>query len=137
MADVVLAIRPEWLDLILRGKKTAEFRRAMPKNLNPGDRVYFYKQRRISGVATVKEVHYGASGQLASDFAHMGCIDRNEAQRYLYGGKRPGVIELEDAYYDSFPWEGPVVQNFVYYVRQDIGTEIPCSEVGKEASCEH
>lgn len=27
---------------------------------------------------------------------------------------------------------GPVVQNFVYYVRQDIGTEVPCSEDGKE-----
>ncbi len=117
MADIVLAMKSNWLDLILRGKKTAEFRRAMPKNLNSGDRVYFYKQRRISGVATVKEVHYGTSGQLASDFAHMGCIDRNEAQRYLYGGKRPGVIELEDAYYDSFPWEGPVVQNFVYLKR--------------------
>ena len=137
MASIVLAMKPKWMELILDGRKTVEFRRAMPKNLEPGDKVHLYCRGYIHGSCMVKAVHYGTSGQLASDFAHMGCIDRNEAQRYLYGGKRPGVIELEDAYYDSFPWEGPVVQNFVYYVRQDIGTEIPCSEVGKEASCEH
>ena len=115
----------------------------MPKDLKPGDKVYLYCRRYIHGVATVKDVHYGTSGQLATEYAHQGCIDRNVAQLYLNGGKRPGVIELEDAYYDRFFWAGPVVQNFVYfngkgtkdwlnYEAGEVGTEVPCSEDGKE-----
>lgn len=116
MADIVLAMRSEWMGLILSGKKTMEFRRSMPKDLKPGDKVYLYCRRYIHGVATVKDVHYGASGQLATEYAHQGCIDRNVAQLYLYGGKRPGVIELENARRsdEALEWHGPVVQNFQY-----------------------
>lgn len=116
MADIVLAMRSEWMDLILRGKKTIEFRRSMPKELKPGDKVYLYCRRYIHGAATVKDVHYGTSGQLATEYAHQGCIDRNVAQLYLSGGKRPGVIELEDArrFDEALEWYGPVVQNFQY-----------------------
>ena len=121
-----------------------EFRRSMPKDLKPGDKVYLYCRRYIHGVATVKDVHYGTSGQLATEYAHQGCIDRNVAQLYLYGGKRPGVIELENAYAGCFFWDGPVVQNFVYfndkgtkrehrwdwlnYEAGEVGTEVPFEE---------
>ena len=116
MASIVLAMKPKWMELILDGRKTVEFRRAMPKNLEPGDKVHLYCRGYIHGSCMVKAVHYGTSGQLASDFAHMGCIDRNEAQRYLYGGNRPGVILLaEPVRFDkALEWYGPVVQNFQY-----------------------
>ena len=134
MADIVLAMKSNWLHLILSGQKTAEFRRTMPRHLQPGDKVHLYWGRSLHGVATVKGVHYGDSGQLATEFADKGCIDRNEAQVYLFGGKRPGVIELGkvEKYRIPYAWCDAVVQNFVYYARQDNGTEVPCSDKGKE-----
>ena len=111
MADIVLALRPKWLELILDGKKTAEFRRVMPRDLFPGDKVHLYCGRSLHGVATVKGVHYGASGPLATEFAGKGCIDRNEAQVYLFGGKCPGVIELGkvEKYSIPYAWTDAVV----------------------------
>lgn len=58
MADIVLALKPKWLELILSGKKTAEFRRVMPKVLVPGDKVYLYQGGALHGVAVVKETDY-------------------------------------------------------------------------------
>ncbi len=49
MADVLLAMRPGWLELILSGRKTAEFRRVMPKQIKSGDWVYLYCKGYIHG----------------------------------------------------------------------------------------
>lgn len=121
MADIVLAMKSNWLYLILSGQKTAEFRRTMPRHLQCGDKVHLYWGRSLHGVATVTGVHYGASGQLATEFAGKGCIDRNEAQAYLFGGKHPGVIELGkvEKYSIPYAWTDAVVQNFVYFVRKE------------------
>ena len=144
MADIVLALRPKWLELILDGKKSSEFRRVMPKDLLPGDKVYLYHGGALHGVAVVKETDYAYHccheeheedcACLALSYEKTGCIDWRAAYGYLCGGKRPGVIELDQVQRFAAPvkWRGAVVQNFVYYVRLDIGTEGPSSEDGRE-----
>lgn len=131
MADVVLALRRKWLELILGGVKTAEFRRLMPADLRIGDRVYLYHNRALHGVAVVDGLDFSASPNhpdyeedcfcLALSYAGGGCLDPQEAFAYLYHGRRPGVILLRDVQRFLLPqvWDGSVVQNFVYYDRKE------------------
>lgn len=130
MADVVLALRSEWLELILSGKKTAEFRRVMPKELCVGDRVYLYHNRALHGVAVVEETDFVLPPQhedheedcacTALSYEKPGCIRWQQAFSYLVGGRRAGVILLRDVERFDHPraWEGAVVQSFVYYGKE-------------------
>ena len=97
----------------------------------------------LHGVAVVIETDYAYHPRhedheedcacLALSYEKTGCIDWRAAYGYLCGGKRPGVIRLDQVQRFAAPvqWRGAVVQNFVYFVRHDIGTEVPCSEDGK------
>lgn len=130
MADVVLALRAEWLELILSGKKTAEFRRVMPKELGVGDRVYLYHNRALHGVAVVEDTDFVLSPRheeheddcafTSKTYERHGCVDWKVIFSYLLGGQRAGVILLRDVerYCVPRPWDGSVVQNFVYFNKQ-------------------
>ena len=129
MADIVLALRPKWLEFILRGKKTAEARRVLPKNLNTGDKVYLYCKGCIHGHAYVKRilrtsedcVDYGLYS-LSQDWSgeHMPPPQiLAELEDYMRGAKPThcGYIILHNAarYEDPHPWRGSTPQNFIYY----------------------
>jgi len=127
MADVVLALQRKWLELILCGVKTAEFRRVMPKALMAGDKVYLYHERALHGVAVVERVDFALGARheehdedcacLARSYEGCGCLGWDAAYAYLYRGRRPGVMVLRDVQRFGSPrvWVGPVVQSFVYY----------------------
>lgn len=123
MADIVLALKPKWLELILNGKKTVECRRSMPKKLQIGDRVYLYCQGDIHGFCTVADVEIidgnddWESEATISTFAEYACLSEDEMRAYWQGAKRPGLIFLKYAtrYDDPHPWRGSVPQNFIYY----------------------
>lgn len=126
MSDIVLALKPKWLNLILSGEKTAEFRRALPRDLHDGDCVLLYHGRKIHGCAYVDNVirvnrppskgHKIGVEYLAEAYAEEGKIDSQAAYNYLLGGSRPGVIILSDveAYTPPWDWRGAPVQNYVY-----------------------
>lgn len=120
MADIVLALKPKWLELILTGKKTVEVRRALPKSLNPGDRIFLYCKGDIHGVATVAGVKDNGNyymWRLSQIYADRACLSAKEILDYLFRGSNPGFIEIAavERYADPHPWRGPIPQNFIYY----------------------
>ena len=123
MADIVLALEPKWLELILSGKKTVECRRIMPKKLVRDDRVYLYCQGYIHGFCTVSGVESIDGNDdwevdaTVSTFAEYACLAEDELRAYWQGAKRPGLIFLKHAtsYEHPHPWHGSTPQNFIYY----------------------
>lgn len=116
MAGILMAFRPEWMELILSGRKRAEFRRVMPKRIKRGDWLYLYCRGYLHGRVQVDEVCRGTTLQLARSFAKEGCLRPEDAQVYLHLGKSPGVIKLGKVERWKTPsrWEGSVPQNFIY-----------------------
>lgn len=125
MADVLLAMRPEWLELILSGRKKAEFRRVMPKRLECDDWVYLYCKGYIHGRVRVQNYDRAdmyddpedGCRALARYYHRQGGLTREEAYNYLRGGKSPGVIHLAEVQRNKYPvrWEGVGhPQNFIY-----------------------
>ena len=127
MADIVLALKPKWLELILSGKKTVECRRIMPKKLVMGDRVYLYCQGDIHGFCTVYDIHYFQRDDfdelmsLSDVFHDQACLSFDEMSEYLHQGKSPGLIFINrpHRYDDPHPWRGSTPQNFIYYHDND------------------
>ena len=128
MADIVLALKPKWLELILSGKKYAEIRRTLPANLKKGDKVYLYSRGNIHGVASVEDVYevvdYFTKRSYASCCATGACLTEQEILDYWNGvtgngrfATKPGAILLQDVerFDDPHPWRGSVPQNFIYY----------------------
>lgn len=127
MRNVVIALKPKWLDLILRGEKTIEFRRALPNDICNGDIAYLYNNKKLHGECKILDViripgmgeynHIICCRRLADMYSAGGQIDADDAYAYLAGGKKPGVIFLGAGtkYREPVAWAGPVVQNFVYY----------------------
>lgn len=121
MADIVLALKPTWLELILSGKKTAEFRRVLPQKLEPGDKVYLYCKKHIHGVAHVAAVKHVFDFEDKRNFiqlySELGCLTHDDIWIYWTGAQYPGVILLNSVtrYDDPHPWRGSVPQNFIYY----------------------
>lgn len=67
MKSVLMSIRPEWCNLIIRGKKTLEVRRTRPKLETPF-RVYVYCTKATQHLITIfkdgeeienGEIHHG------------------------------------------------------------------------------
>lgn len=121
MADIVLALKPKWLELILSGKKTAEVRRCLPKKLEPGDKIYLYCKGDIHGVAVVQEVErvtdFYHKRAIINEYAHDACLHPKDIWDYWFLASSPGVILLQDVerFDDPHPWRGAVPQNFIYY----------------------
>lgn len=136
MADIVLALKPNWLELILSGKKTVEARRVLPKNLNPGDKVFLYCHGDIHGVAHVRKVlrtsedvtNYGIYGMyyIIQDWCgskEPSNNQMNQLSKYMSGGKEScrGYIVLHNVtrYDDPHPWHGSIPKNFIYYRKEE------------------
>jgi hypothetical protein len=122
MSDIVLALKPKWLNLILQGKKTIECRRQMPKKLEMGDKVYFYCQGKLHGYGTAYDIHrfqkddFDELMSLVDVFHHDACLSVDDMGEYLWDGTSPGLIFLNNIHvYDELqPWNYPPPQNFVY-----------------------
>ena len=122
MSDIILALKPKWANLILEGKKSAEVRRVLPKDLSPSDKCFIYCRGAIWGYAVVKNIvtvdpNNALDVMSISDiFSKYACLETDDMCHYLFCGKRPGVIIFESVHkYDKpEPHEGTYPQNFVY-----------------------
>jgi predicted transcriptional regulator len=117
MSDIILAIRPKWTDLILSGRKTTEVRRLMPNNLDPGDTVYIYYNGQLHGHATVAGVERDIRNSITDrKLLDSACLSQAEILDYTLSARRPGCIHLADPvrYHTPKPFNGPIVQNFIY-----------------------
>lgn len=129
MSDIVLAVKPRWLDLILEKKKTVEARRVLPKDIKPGDKVFLYCQGAILGVAHVYRIlrtsedclKYGLTS-LMMDWCGSNCPaskTMRELEEYMSGARESccGYIVFSKVarYDDPHPWRGATPKNFIYY----------------------
>lgn len=110
---LVLAMRSEWLNLILDGKKTAEVRRTRPNSMRlkacDGIDLLFYKGGLIHGCASVAHASYFTDDYNPetdrSQLVEM-CRERHERAKltqkamreYLEGARRPIVYIFKAAH---------------------------------------
>ena len=126
MSDIILALKPKWANLILDGKKTAEVRRVLPKDLSLGDKCYIYCRGAILGYAVVENIETVDPNDaldvmsLSGVFCENACLEADDMAYYLFGGKRPGIIIFGSVlkYDKPAPYEGSSPQNFIYADKQ-------------------
>lgn len=170
MADIVLAMSPEWLELILSGRKTAEFRRALPgkteevvstRLLRRGDRV------KLAGGLSRKiaRLEEGVIYEVKEDESVWGTVEVWTFEHETYELYPYGIFELVTPVEELEPysvvdahthWDvaDKDMKTVVTYsklhhpnakaaaeaerdrlnseYRKEVGTEVPCSEDGKE-----
>jgi len=102
--DIVIAIHPEYADLIYRGLKKYEFRKIKPaKQLGFA---YLYETKPcglITGKVRIARIVEGTPYELWSWFGKDGGITNNDLRAY-YSGKRIGyAYELESPLKFSVP----------------------------------
>ena len=123
MADVLMAFKPKWAQLILDGRKTVECRRVMPKSLQVGDKVWMYCRGYVLGYFRVRdfEVFDGKDewqmDAIIDTFADDAHLRDDEMRAYWAGASRPGLIFIKEATRNEYPvrWEGVGhPQNFIY-----------------------
>lgn len=97
---VLISINPEWCDLILKGKKTAEVRKTKPKLETPF-KVYIYCTKAPKWLKIASDKWKQRSGKVVGeficdkiwelaplnkapdDFEEMACLNRDEIAHYL------------------------------------------------------
>ncbi len=123
MADVLMAFKPKWAQLILDGRKTVECRRVMPKSLQVGDKVWMYCRGYVLGYFRVRDFYSFEKDEkcpmetLIDEFAEDACLTSDEMRAYLAGASRLGLIFIKEATRNEYPvrWEGVGhPQNFIY-----------------------
>lgn len=123
MADILMAFKPKWAELILSGDKTVEVRRVMPKNLQADDFVWIYCRGYVLGYFRVRDFYSFVKDEecpmetLIDEFAEDACLTFNEMRTYWAGASRPGLIFIKEATRNAYPvrWEGGRhPQNFIY-----------------------
>ena len=123
MADVLMAFKPKWAQLILDGRKTCECRRVMPKRLQVGDMVFVFCQGYLLGQLLVRDVEVfdgkdeWQMNDIIDTFAEDARLSDDELRAYWAGARRPGLIFVKEVTPNAYPvrWEGGCVpQNFIY-----------------------
>lgn len=98
--DVVLSIKPKYVESIVKGQKRYEFRRAIFTDPNV-ERVYMYATsplKRIIGYFVIREITKGSPEDLWTQVrAHAG-IDEREFFAYFSGGDVGYAIGIGDVH---------------------------------------
>ena len=126
MNTVILSIKPKWAEKIYSGEKTIEFRRVIPKCIQPGNEIYInvnlYESApvsRITGECVMLVQSFSPDGKFSDDILKKGCITEQELSEYSRGR---GVYAL--AVMAVVKWNVPVrntkraPQNFSYVLEQ-------------------
>lgn len=92
MREIILAMQPRWLNLILDGKKTAEVRRTSPARAEDDPcRLWLYQGGAIHGYANVARVHKPQMGmpqmiwcmKIVDEFHIRACLSARDMHDYL------------------------------------------------------
>jgi predicted transcriptional regulator len=93
----MISIKPRYIAQIIRGTKTVELRRTLPR-LAVGDGVLVYESsptRAIVVTAVVAGVVSGSPGELWDDIGRDTGLSRAEYDHYFAGAKQAVAIHLE------------------------------------------
>lgn len=96
-SDVLISIKPRFVDSIVSGCKRVELR-TRPLRLGVGTRIWIYSTLpvgRIEAVAEVQHLIHGAPAEIWPDIKEMACISRDEFEAYVGDRQFVFVIGLD------------------------------------------
>ncbi|NIA71206.1 ASCH domain-containing protein [Pelagibius litoralis] len=96
-AEALISIRPEYVEAIIEGRKTVEFRRRNLK-LAPNSRLWIYSTlptAAVTAVAVVTGVDSGAVNAIWRRHGKRGSIGKADFNRYFLGVDRAFAIEIK------------------------------------------
>lgn len=97
--DVLVSIRPTYVEKILRGEKTVELRRRFPQISAIGGTLWIYSTnpvKAIVGLAKIKDVLLLPLSQIWEEYRAESGINRTEFDLYFASLEKGYVIVLED-----------------------------------------
>ncbi len=101
--NVLLSIKPKYVERIADGEKKLEFRKVIFKSVNRPDRIYIYctsPVKKIMGYFTTGEIFEDDPAELWNRFRNLAGISEEEFFEYFSGKKRGFAISIED--YNEF-----------------------------------
>jgi len=90
MADILIAIKPKYANLILNRKKKVEVRRR-GSSIQPGDRLVIYSsspEKKVVGTCEVRDVIVETPVELFRRLGSGTCLTKGEFETYLEGTSR-------------------------------------------------
>ncbi|ARI79418.1 ASCH domain-containing protein [Microcystis sp. LEGE 00066] len=85
---ILMSIKPKYVEKILKGEKTAEFRRSMYSSIKKGDQVFIYSsspQKALVGKFIIDEIINDTVENLWKLKGKEGCISYEEFMNYYDG----------------------------------------------------
>ena len=98
MSNVLMSIKPKYVEMLLSGKKTVEIRRRQVR-LAPGTRIWIYATSpwsEIVATATVEAVRCATPDQIWNQYAVSVGIERREFDSYSEGRDVISAISLDN-----------------------------------------
>jgi len=102
--DVLLSIKPKYVEEIIRGNKKYEFRKIIFKE--DATRVFIYSSspvKRIVGVFFIGEITRDTPQNLWAEFRDLSGIDEQEFFNYFTGKDEGYAIEIDDLKILDYP----------------------------------
>lgn len=97
--DVIMSIKPQYVDKILNGTKKFEFRKSIPKRIYEIDKAFIYSSfpiQRVVGYFTVKKVHKMNPLDLWLHTWKQAGIGINDFQQYFQNKEFGYAIEVDE-----------------------------------------
>lgn len=127
--NVILSIKPRFIEMILQGNKLFELRRVVAKNLDPGDRVLMYETGtgKVTGLFEVEDVlrQRPVTVLYAETGLKTGLMD-DEFFKYFTGVEYGNAIKTKNPRRFKVPillndlWVGRAPQNFCHLKRFNL-----------------
>lgn len=98
--EIVLSVRPPYVEAILAGRKTVELRRRFPRLPPGGARALLYASapvKALAGVVWIREVQKKGVGEIWAEFGAEACIAHGSFVQYFAGLEEGCVLILEEA----------------------------------------
>jgi len=95
-SEALISIRPEFVEAIVSGEKTVEFRRRNLK-LEPNSRLWIYctsPTAAVTALAIVTKVHSGHVSEIWRTYGSKGYVSRLEFDEYFDGVEKAFAIEI-------------------------------------------
>lgn len=95
--DILISIRPEYVDQILEGYKTVELRRRFTEEVDQNTRLFIYSSNPVGaivGSAKIDKVTRLSVKQIWKKFRKEACIERAAFDNYFYGIQFGFVLSL-------------------------------------------
>lgn len=108
MSEILISIKPKYLDLILSGRKTVELRKQSTR-ISPGTWLLLYASSPRRAVVGMARVAYREELRVAAIWAKHGAaagVSREEFRAYYAGAHRGVVLGLDEV--RTYPVELPL-----------------------------